>query len=192
MVHRIIPLLVAAAAIVLMGWPEDSEAAETKTSTAPKKTAPAAAAKKTTAPAKKTTASAPKKTTPTAKKSAPAAKTSPSTASKRKTTATAKKGAKRTTRPPAPRGQLQPTPERNKEIQQALIDRGYLAPPPTGVWGLESVDALRRFQQEHNLNATGKLDSLTLIALGLGPKRSVTAQVRTDNENRSSEGNQGP
>jgi peptidoglycan hydrolase-like protein with peptidoglycan-binding domain len=87
---------------------------------------------------------------------------------------------------------LQPTPERNKEIQQALIDRGYLAPPPTGVWGPESVAALRRFQQEQNLQPTGKLDSLSLIALGLGPKRSVTAQVRPNNENRSSEGNQGP
>jgi hypothetical protein len=29
---------------------------------------------------------------------------------------------------------------------------------------------LRRFQQEQNLEPSGKIDSLSLIALGLGPK----------------------
>jgi hypothetical protein len=32
------------------------------------------------------------------------------------------------------------------------------------------VDALKRFQDEQKLESSGKLNSLSLIALGLGPK----------------------
>lgn len=194
MFHRVLPFVAAAAILGLIGGPEESPGAESKApakkpaaaSTPQKKTA-ASTARKTTSTAKKTV-SPPKKTATAGTKKTGSTAAKSSSATKRKTTGTKK----RAVRPPALRGQLQPTPERHKEIQQALIDRGYLSPPPTGVWGPESVAALRRFQQAQNLNATGKLDSLTLIALGLGPKRSVTAQVRPDNENRSSEGNQGP
>lgn len=68
-------------------------------------------------------------------------------------------------------GQQQPTPERYREIQEALIARGYLQGPATGTWGPESVEALRKFQQDNHLEPTGKINSLSLIALGLGPKR---------------------
>ncbi len=73
--------------------------------------------------------------------------------------------------------QLSPTPERYKEIQRALINKGYLSGPATGGWGPDSVAALRRFQKDQNLEPTGKLDSLTLISLGLGPKRESTAAL---------------
>jgi len=63
-----------------------------------------------------------------------------------------------------------PTPDRYKEIQEALAKRGYLHEDPNGVWDQTSVDALRRFQHDQNLQASGKLDSLSIIALGLGPK----------------------
>jgi peptidoglycan hydrolase-like protein with peptidoglycan-binding domain len=66
---------------------------------------------------------------------------------------------------------MTPTPERYKEIQQALIDKGYLQAPASGVWGPECSQALKRFQQEQNLPPSGKLDSLSLISLGLGPSR---------------------
>jgi peptidoglycan hydrolase-like protein with peptidoglycan-binding domain len=69
-----------------------------------------------------------------------------------------------------PRGQAVPTPDRYKEIQDALAKKGYLHADPTGVWDQNSADALRRFQQDQNLQASGKLDSLSIIALGLGPK----------------------
>lgn len=72
-------------------------------------------------------------------------------------------------------GQQQPTPERYREIQEALIARGYLEGPATGVWGPESVEALRKFQQDNQLDPTGKINSLSLIALGLGPKRDSAA-----------------
>jgi peptidoglycan hydrolase-like protein with peptidoglycan-binding domain len=67
-------------------------------------------------------------------------------------------------------GQAAPTPERYKEIQGALAKKGYLHGEPSGVWNEDSADALRRFQQDQNLQASGKLDSLSIIALGLGPK----------------------
>jgi len=67
-------------------------------------------------------------------------------------------------------GQTEPTPDRYKEIQAALAQKGYLHGDATGVWNQDSVDALRRFQQDQNLQASGKLDSLSIIALGLGPK----------------------
>ncbi len=68
-------------------------------------------------------------------------------------------------------GPLVPSAERYREIQQALTERGYLAGDPTGEWKPDSVEALKRFQQDQKLEANGKLDSLSLIALGLGPKR---------------------
>ena len=73
--------------------------------------------------------------------------------------------------------QQAPTEDRYKEIQQALATRGYLQGEPTGAWGPESVEALKRFQADQNLTADGKLNALSLIAMGLGPKR-LTAQSR--------------
>jgi hypothetical protein len=99
-------------------------------------------------------------------------KTAPATSSK---SASSTKLAARKT-PPAPRyyAQLQPSPERYKEIQQALVDKGYFSGTPDGVWGASSTDALKRFQHDQNLSEDGKVDSLSLIALGLGPKRTAS------------------
>jgi BRCT domain type II-containing protein len=71
--------------------------------------------------------------------------------------------------------QAAPTPDRYKEIQQALVDKGYLHGEPNGEWGADSNDALKRFQADQNLTPDGKINSLSLIAMGLGPKR-MTAQ----------------
>ena len=75
--------------------------------------------------------------------------------------------------------QNQPTPDRYKEIQQALAAKGYYKGEVNGQWSSDSVDALRRFQADQNLQVDGKIGSLSLIALGLGPKR-MTAQARPD------------
>ena len=63
-----------------------------------------------------------------------------------------------------------PTSTRYMEIQEALASRGYLKTPPTGVWDQDSVAAMKSFQADQKLATTGKLNSLSLIALGLGPK----------------------
>jgi len=75
---------------------------------------------------------------------------------------------------PAP---AQPSADRYKEIQSALAQKGYLHGEPSGTWDAESIDAMKRFQKEQNLDADGKLNSLSLIALGLGPKRTLTASA---------------
>ena len=67
--------------------------------------------------------------------------------------------------------QTQPSPDRYKEIQQALSAKGYFGGTSDGSWGPDSVDALKRFQKEQNLEADGRLSALSLIALGLGPQR---------------------
>lgn len=116
-------------------------------------------------------------TTTTAKK-----KTTTSTAKKRKPVTARKATATASRAPAAPKQtwrtrQLQPTPDRYKEIQQALMSKGYLAGEQPGSWNQQSVDALRHFQEDQNLDATGKINSLSLIALGLGPKRETVAAV---------------
>lgn len=73
--------------------------------------------------------------------------------------------------------QIAPTPARYREIQEALVAKGYLQPgDATGVWGQSSVDALKRFQTEQNIESNGKINSLSLIALGLGPKHDTAAK----------------
>lgn len=69
--------------------------------------------------------------------------------------------------------QREPDPERYKEIQQSLADKGYFAGPVNGTWNSDSVEALKRFQRDQNIGDDGKLGSLSLIALGLGPKRGA-------------------
>jgi Putative peptidoglycan binding domain len=72
--------------------------------------------------------------------------------------------------------QMAPTPERYRQIQEALAAKGYLKPEEaTGTWNQGSVEALKRFQAEQNIESTGKINSLSLIALGLGPKHDATA-----------------
>lgn len=67
--------------------------------------------------------------------------------------------------------QQAPTADRYKEIQQALASKGYFKGEPNGAWGEDSADALKRFQTDQSLMPDGKINSLSLIALGLGPKR---------------------
>jgi peptidoglycan hydrolase-like protein with peptidoglycan-binding domain len=70
---------------------------------------------------------------------------------------------------------MAPTPDRYREIQQALIDKGYLKSEPNGVWDAQSQDALRQFQTDRKLSPTGKLSAASLIALGLGPKTGAAS-----------------
>jgi hypothetical protein len=71
--------------------------------------------------------------------------------------------------------QMAPSADRYREIQQALVEKGYLKSEPNGIWDTQSADALRQFQTDKNLSPTGKLSSASLIALGLGSKTSGIA-----------------
>ncbi|HWB85218.1 MAG TPA: peptidoglycan-binding protein [Bryobacteraceae bacterium] len=85
----------------------------------------------------------------------------------------------RTTRTTWRNRQTTPTPERYKEIQDALVAKGYLQPEEaTGSWNQTSVGALKKFQADQNIDDSGKINSLSLIALGLGPKHDAPAQTK--------------
>jgi Putative peptidoglycan binding domain len=71
--------------------------------------------------------------------------------------------------PPPPVEQSHPTKDRYAEIQTALAKAGYYSGPEDGSWDDDSVKALQQFQQDQGLEPTGKIDSLTLIRLDLGP-----------------------
>ena len=89
---------------------------------------------------------------------------------------------KRSARKAGPSYQLHPNPQRYQEIQKALADRGYFKGEANGQWGDDSIDALKRFQADQKLPDDGKINSLSLIGLGLGPKHngsSVTPPDRT-------------
>ncbi len=76
------------------------------------------------------------------------------------------------------RGQKAPTPERIREIQAALAREGAYAGEPNGKWDAASAEAMKRFQADHGLAPTGKLDALSLQRLGLGSKTAGAAPPR--------------
>lgn len=97
-------------------------------------------------------------------------------------TASSRSGKKSTRRTTWRNRQLAPTPERYKQIQEALAAKGYLPPDQAnGQWNDTSAAALKKFQTDQNIDPSGKIDSLSLIALGLGPKHdTVPAQKPAD------------
>ncbi len=109
----------------------------------------------------------------TTKRKSTATKSQPKAAAK-KTVAVAAKSK----RPPVAvhRAPQQPSTDRYKEIQQALADKGYFQGEPDGTWGAASIASLKRFQRDQHLVEDGKIGSLSLIALGLGPKREPSAE----------------
>lgn len=64
--------------------------------------------------------------------------------------------------------QKAPTPDRIREIQSALQREGAFPGEPTGKWDDATVNAMKNYQDKNGLNATGKIDALTLQKLGLG------------------------
>jgi len=127
-------------------------------------TAKTTAARKVTSPVRKATSSA-KKASPSARKS-----TGKTVASSSPKTRLAKG---KTTKAPAATWrtrQQNPTPDRYREIQQALVDKGYLKGEPSGVWDADSVGAMQRFQLDQKLTPNGKITAPALIGLGLGAK----------------------
>ena len=124
-----------------------------------------------------------------AKKKTPAKDSGAATTAGKKKPATSSTAGRNTTAPalrgktPAKRSavtwrnrQTAPTPARYKEIQQALASKGYLQPEDaTGAWTPASSEALKKFQTDQKLEGTGKINALSLIALGLGPKHEDVA-----------------
>jgi peptidoglycan hydrolase-like protein with peptidoglycan-binding domain len=64
---------------------------------------------------------------------------------------------------------LRPEPERIQEIQQALVQAGYLNAQPNGGWDDQTREAMRRYQADHGFPVTGLPEAKSLMKLGLGP-----------------------
>ena len=114
-------------------------------------------------------------TTTSSKQSASKAKTSAAKTSTAKSASTKKytQTAHAPYRKPAPRqsvSPVSPASNRIREVQQALVERGYLQSEANGTWNAASIEALKRFEADQKVRVDGKIDSKTLIALGLGPK----------------------
>ncbi len=113
------------------------------------------------------------------------AATQASTATHKPTTRTISTRKKSASVRPAPvtwrTRQTTPTTDRYREIQAALATKGYLqSEEANGQWNDASADALRRFQTDQNIPISGKINSLSLIALGLGPKRDSADAAKTE------------
>jgi peptidoglycan hydrolase-like protein with peptidoglycan-binding domain len=109
-----------------------------------------------------------------------AASVNPQTASRGKSAASS--SAKKSHRKKASRklsrwekGQKVPGPDRITEIQQALAKDGSFSGTPNGKWDDTTVSAMRKFQDAHGLNPSGKLDAKTLQKLGLGSQTAGVA-----------------
>jgi peptidoglycan hydrolase-like protein with peptidoglycan-binding domain len=89
-------------------------------------------------------------------------------------------------------GQKVPTPQRISEIQQALAKNGAYSGTPNGKWDSSTVEAMKKFQGGHGLNASGKLDAKTLQQLGLGSQTAgiaaPTPSVRISSTNKPQRG----
>jgi peptidoglycan hydrolase-like protein with peptidoglycan-binding domain len=59
------------------------------------------------------------------------------------------------------------TPDMIRNVQQNLTQDGMYHGRVDGVWGQQTQSAVRNFQQQHNMNATGQLDRDTLSAMNL-------------------------
>jgi peptidoglycan hydrolase-like protein with peptidoglycan-binding domain len=141
-----------------MGTAAHAAAAPSKSK---KSSSKATSSKSTSKPASSKSASAKKSTS----------KSSTKRASSRKRSSGKKTVARRSP------SQRTPSLERYREIQQALQAKGYFGGETDGKWGSSSIDALKKFQQDQSLEPTGKINSLSLIALGLGPKYEKSAET---------------
>ena len=62
-----------------------------------------------------------------------------------------------------------------RDIQQQLAARGYTAGPIDGIWGRQTVAAVRAFQAKNGLTADGVVGPLTLAALFQGAPAAAAA-----------------
>jgi hypothetical protein len=83
------------------------------------------------------------------------------------------------------------SPERAKEIQQALVKAGYMH-SVSGHWDSTSIEAMRRYQAAHHWQTRHVPDSRALIALGLGPHYDHLANAAAQSGEAADNASQSP
>jgi peptidoglycan hydrolase-like protein with peptidoglycan-binding domain len=79
-------------------------------------------------------------------------------------------------------GQL--SPDMIRQVQQNLSQAGDYKGRADGVWGPQTEAAVRDYQQQHNLNATGQLDQPTLSTMNLGTNTNQSYNQNNDTNQR--------
>ena len=79
-----------------------------------------------------------------------------------------------------------------REVQQVLVQRGFLHGRVTGVWGPETREALITFQRKEGFSATGSIDTRTVGALGLSGKVKAQESSSTQGSNSTTTTGQSP
>ena len=64
--------------------------------------------------------------------------------------------------------------------QEALVAAGYNVGEPDGKAGKATIAAVKKFQGDRHLPVTGKLDAITLAALGVGTSNDPAATDKAD------------
>ncbi|HKS08577.1 MAG TPA: YCF48-related protein [Pyrinomonadaceae bacterium] len=95
---------------------------------------------------------------------------SPTDPGEKKKPTTTKKGAKKpaATTTARSRRPATVTKETILQVQQALLNNGYHLGEPDGRVGTATTAAVKKFQTDRHLPVTGKLDAITMGALGVG------------------------
>ena len=68
------------------------------------------------------------------------------------------------------------SPQQIREVQVALNKKGFEVGRVDGIWGPETEEGLRRFQNSMGIQAHGQLDERTISALGLKTSQFVSGQ----------------
>jgi photosystem II stability/assembly factor-like uncharacterized protein len=102
-------------------------------------------------------------------------------AMEKKTTAKGKKASKRAPVAVAPRARRGSKPDDSMlRVQEALNAAGYHLGEPDGKAGRATTAALKKFQGDRHLPVTGRLDAITLAALGIAKGNGSETTERTD------------
>jgi peptidoglycan hydrolase-like protein with peptidoglycan-binding domain len=84
------------------------------------------------------------------------------------------------------------TPDMIRNVQQPLQQDGTYRGRVDGVWGPGTQTAVRTYQQQHNMNATGQLDQDTLAAMNLGAAPNNAQQPSSQRYGNNSAPNYNP
>jgi peptidoglycan hydrolase-like protein with peptidoglycan-binding domain len=75
------------------------------------------------------------------------------------------------------------SPDMIRKVQQNLKQTGLYKSRVDGVRGPQTEAALRDFQQQHNINASGQLDEQTLDAMNIGNNTNQSNAANQNNQN---------
>lgn len=71
-----------------------------------------------------------------------------------------------------------------RQVQETLSDKGYEVGPVDGIMGPQTSGALREFQQDEGLAATGQPDQQTLEALGVQEEFGISPAFDEERQER--------